>query len=307
MIKEYYKEYEHCSLCPRNCFVNRYKIKGFCGENANLSINAALLHQGEEPCISFKKGSGTIFFTGCSLRCPFCQNMQISQRPDDKNIYSQKKFVEAMEKLIQSGAENINFVTPDHFAPHIVEGIKIIKKKGYDLPFIYNCSGYQSIDHLKSVIDYIDIFLFDYKFADCNASKKILSNESYPEVCEKALEFVILNKGNLVLNDEGKALSGVLVRHLIMPGFLENSLSVINNLFIDYGNKIHLSLMSQYSPKYLRSGFDFLNKRITRNEYQSVVDLLENLGLTNGYIQEFIDLEDEFLPDFKSNEIFGNR
>ena len=307
MSEIFFKEYENCRLCPRQCQVNRYKTKGFCGEKSDLSIDAVLLHLGEEPCISFNNGSGTIFFTGCSLRCPFCQNMQISQTSTHKKFYSMEKFVEEMESLIRSGAENINFVTPDHFSPHIIEGIKNLKKKGYKIPFIYNCSGFQSIEHLKSVIDDIDIFLFDYKFADPDVAKKILATENYPEVCERALEFIFKNKGNLKLDSNGKAISGVLVRHLLMPGFVHNSLHVFNNLLVDYGNKIYFSLMNQYSPKYLKPGFEYLNHRVSNEEYKEVVDHVLGLGFVNGYIQDFLDSDDEFLPDFNNKTVFGNR
>ena len=217
------------------------------------------------------------------------------------------KFVEAMEGLIRSGAENINFVTPDHFSPHIIEGIKALKKKGYKIPLIYNCSGFQSIEHLKSVVDYIDIFLFDYKFADPDVAKKILTTENYPEVCEQALEFIFKNKGNLTLDSHGKAISGVLVRHLLMPGFVHNSLRIFNNLLVDYGNKIYFSLMNQYSPKYLKPGFEYLNSRVSNEEYNEVVDHVLALGFVNGYIQEFLDADDEFLPDFNHRTVFSNR
>ena len=304
MDNSYLKAYENCSLCPRNCQVDRHRTVGFCGESAGLSIDAILLHHGEEPCISYRQGSGTIFFTGCSLRCPFCQNMQISQEVENRKIYSIDEFVFAMEKLIELGAENVNFVTPDHFSPHILEGIRRMKMKGYNLPFIYNCSGYQSIKNLKSVIDFVDIFLIDYKFADSELVKKIRFPPDYPRVCDEALSFIYKYKGNLKLDVQGKAIRGMLIRHLVMPGMVDNSLKIFNNLFVDYGNKIFFSLMGQYSPKYLKAGFEFLNQRVTKNEYKQVTNLVENLGFSNGYIQDLIDYDDEFLPDFTDLEIF---
>lgn len=304
MIEEEFKEYNNCTLCPRNCKVDRRQKTGFCKENDKLSIDNYLLHFGEEPSISFKNGSGTIFFTGCSLRCSFCQNIQISQEPKNKKYYSLNDFIDITIELIEKGADNINFVTPDHFLPHIIKCTAYLKKKGYTLPFIYNCSGYQSIENLKMAIDYIDIFLFDYKFADKEAAKYCIDTPNYPEVCDSALKFIYNNKGNLKLDNNGKALSGVLVRHLVMPHFIKNSLDVINNLFFEYGNTIYLSLMSQYSPSYLRKGHDLINRRLTKNEYEEVTKLIEDLGFTNGYIQSYIDYDDKYLPDFDTKRVF---
>jgi putative pyruvate formate lyase activating enzyme len=304
-INEDFIEYKDCTLCPRNCHVDRNINSGFCRESSKLSIDSALLHKGEEPPISNKNGSGTIFFNGCSLRCPFCQNIQISQQKINNNVYTTKEFILLMEELINKGAENINFVTPDHFLPHIIEGIKHIRNKGYQIPMVYNCSGYQSIKNLEIAKDYIDIFLFDYKFADIKTAEYCIKNKEYPEVCKKALDFVFAKKGNLKLDINGKALSGVIVRHLVMPDFIENSIDVINNLFFSYGPQIFLSLMSQYSNKYLLPGFDRINRRLKKDEYQKVTSLVDELGFQNGYIQEFINYDDEYLPDFKKDQIFN--
>lgn len=310
MVKNLFLEYSNCNLCPRSCKVDRTKQLGICKESDKLSISAFLKHFGEEPPISFKNGSGTIFFTGCSLRCPFCQNMQISQKSKDKQMYNTKyyttkEFIDIMVSLIENGAENINFVTPDHFAPHIIEGIKYLKKNNYNIPFIYNCSGYQSIANLESVIDYIDIFLFDYKFADSEASYYLLGLKNYPQVCEDALNYIYKNKGNLKLDKNGKALSGVLVRHLIMPNFIKNSIDVINNLFFEYGNSIYISIMSQYSPLFLRDGYQKIDRRLRREEYDEVISLVNKLNFKNGYIQDYIGYDNEFLPDFEKREVFN--
>lgn len=302
--KNIYHEYNSCNLCPRHCGVNRNIKKGFCGEISKLSIDKALIHFGEEPPISHRNGSGTIFFTGCSLRCPFCQNMQISQSPQKKNYFSTEEFVELMESLLDRGAENINFVTPDQFMPHIIDGVKRLKTKRENAVLVYNCSGYQSIEHLKQVIDYIDIFLFDYKFADRESAVYCINNPDYSDICQKGLDFLYHKKGNLALNDEGKGISGVLVRHLIIPDFVENSLKVLNNLFLDYGKDIYFSLMSQYSPRFLKRGLDKINRCLTRAEYDEVVGLAFELGFTNGFIQDFIEGEDAYIPDFERKKMF---
>ncbi|HOJ62824.1 MAG TPA: 4Fe-4S cluster-binding domain-containing protein [Spirochaetota bacterium] len=295
--------YQNCNLCPRNCNVNRKEKRGFCLESDQVSIDAALLHFGEEPPISFKNGSGTIFFTGCSLRCPFCQNMQISQNPRNKKIYNLEQFIDIIITLIKKNAENINFVTPDHFLPHIIEAIKYIKKMGYDIPFIYNCSGYQSVYNLELSIPYIDIYLFDYKFANKEASLYCLKNEEYPKIALEGLKFIYKNKGNLTLKN-GKAIKGTLVRHLVMPNFIENSIEVINNLYFTFGNTIFLSVMSQYTPTFLKKGFEKINRKITKKEYETVIDLIKNLSFKNVYLQEYIEGDDRYIPDFDRKNMF---
>jgi len=307
MESGYFNLYKNCTLCPRNCGVDRTEKKGFCGETSDLSINAYLLHMGEEPPISHKKGSGTIFFTGCSLKCPFCQNKQISRSAGSKKYYDIEQFINIINELINNGAENINFVTPDHFMPHIIEAVKYFKEKKISIPFIYNSSGYHTIEHLKSVIDYTDIFLVDYKFADREASLYCINNEDYPETAYNAIKFLLEKKGNLVINEKGRAEKGVLIRHLIMPSFIENSIKIINNIYFDFGNKVYLSLMSQYSPFYLNEKQTKINRRVNKEEYDTVVNLVNELGFKNGYIQDFINYDDEYLPDFDRGDIFKQK
>ncbi|MBN2546384.1 MAG: radical SAM protein [Spirochaetes bacterium] len=307
MKQSYFDLYKNCSLCPRSCGIDRTVKKGFCGETSDLSINAYLLHKGEEPCISHKNGSGTIFFTGCSLKCPFCQNKQISQLAVKKKYYGIDQFIGIITELINNGAENINFVTPDQFMPHIIEAIEYFKRKKINIPFIYNSSGYQSLEHLKKTIDFIDIFLIDYKFADEVASNYCINNREYPSVAYNAIKYLLEKKGNLILNSKGKAEKGLLIRHLIMPTFIDNSIKVINNLYFDFGNKVYLSLMSQYTPFYLNDNLLKINRRINKKEYDEVINLVNELGFKNGYIQEFINTDDDYLPDFKRVNIFKQK
>jgi len=263
-----------------------------------------MTHFGEEPPVAFKKGSGTIFFTGCSLRCSFCQNMQISQNPVKKKYYSTEDFFSIVRDLVEKGAENINFVTPDHFLPHVIEAVKYMKKNNLNIPTVYNCSGYQSLESLKKVVDYIDVFLIDYKFSDKDAAKYCINTPDYPEICKKALEYLYKIKGNLKLDENGKASSGVLIRHLVMPDFIQNSLDVINDIFFDFGVESYISVMSQYSQAFLKNGLERINRRLTFEEYKRVTDLVEGLGFKNGYIQEYIDCDDEYLPDFNQKNTF---
>lgn len=303
-IKENFTEYLNCGLCPKKCAVDRNVKQGFCREGAGLSIDSALIHHGEEPCISFKGGSGTVFFTGCSLRCPFCQNMQISQHALNKKYYTTAAFIGIMEGLIEKGAENINLVTPDHFLPHIIEGVKHLKKSGFRIPFVYNSSGFHTVESLKIACEHIDIFLVDYKFADIEAAEYCFGSTAYPAVALEALDFLFKTKGNLKLNAEGKAENGVMIRHLVMPGFVENSLKVIDNLFFEFGADIYLSLMCQYTPQFLKDGYDRINRRLAREEYKIVTERVRDLGFGNGYIQDFIEGEDKYIPDFDAKKMF---
>ena len=303
-MTEHFTEYEHCTLCPRNCGVNRYEHVGFCGEPAGLSIDSFLLHFGEEPPITHKNGSGTVFFNGCSLRCPYCQNMQISQQPVRPNVYTMEDFVAGLERLIEQGAENLNFVTPDHYLPHIIEAVKHLRRKGINIPTVYNCSGYDTVDNLKAAAEVIDIFLFDYKYADRECAA-YCGTPNYPDVVTKGLDFILNTKGNLKLNDDGKAISGIIVRHLVLPTFTENSVEVLNNLYFDYGNDICISIMAQYDPMYLKPGLDRLSRRVTAEEYEQVVSLAENLGFRNAYIQDLPAEQDEYTPDFTEKSNFG--
>ncbi len=303
-MTEHFTEYENCTLCPRQCGINRYKTVGFCGEPAELSIDSFLLHFGEEPPITFRNGSGTVFFNGCSLRCPYCQNMQISQQPVRPNVYTMEDFVSGLERLIEQGAENLNFVTPDHYMPHIIEAVKILRNNGINIPTVYNCSGYDTIDNLKAAAEVIDIFLFDYKYADRECAA-YCGTPNYPDVVSKGLDYILRTKGNLRLNDDGKAIGGTIVRHLVLPTFIDNSIEVLNNLYFDYGNDIYLSIMAQYDPKYLKPNHDRLSRRVTAEEYQQVTDLAENLGFRNVYIQELPAEQDEYTPDFTEKSNFG--
>ncbi|MBQ3921844.1 MAG: hypothetical protein II707_01005, partial [Spirochaetales bacterium] len=182
--------------------------------------------------------------------------------------------------------------------------VKELRKKGIDIPTVYNCSGYDTVDNLKAAAEVIDIFLFDYKYADRECAA-YCGTPNYPDVVTKGLDFILKEKGNLKLNDDGKAISGTIVRHLVLPTFIENSVEVLNNLYFDYGNDITLSIMAQYDPKYLKPGLDRLNRRLTFAEYEEVVSLADNLGFHNAYIQDLPAEQDEYTPDFTEKSNFG--
>jgi len=230
--------------------------------------------------------------------------MQISQGNIHNKKYSLDEFVKLMEELIAKGAENINFVTPDHFLPHIKEGVTILKKKGYNIPIVYNSSGYHTIEHLEQTLSLVDIYLFDYKYADKTAAKRYSNAIDYPETAFNGLKFIYKNKGNLLLNKDGKAEKGILIRHLVLPGNIDNSIAVLDNIFFELGPKTYLSLMSQYSPKYLKEDCPEINRPLYKEEYDKVLKHLNNLGFKNCFIQDLPENKDRYTPDFNEKKMF---
>jgi putative pyruvate formate lyase activating enzyme len=308
--------YYSCRLCPRNCGVNRvdYGEKtrvGFCGETDQLRIAYVGPHFGEEPPITGKNGSGTVFFTGCSLRCSFCQNYQISHQHMGGNM-SLEKLLQKLKNMIRKDhVHNINFVTPDHFFPHVFSTVSLLRENAFDLPIIYNLSGYESVEILKTAEDYVDIYLPDFKYSDSSLAAELSNCPDYTEVALEALAEMIRQKGILDVCSNGGTLAkkGVLVRHLILPGKVENSIDVLTALFVEFGRRLPLSLMTQYYPVVANLDQD-LNRFISEKEFDLVYSHARDLGFEHIFVQ-FPEKDvspkqgiTPFLPDFTKAQPF---
>ena len=288
--------YRNCTLCPRECRVDRRRGPGgFCGQSAALRIAWAGLHFGEEPPITGEKGSGTIFFSGCTLKCSFCQNYQLSHLGFGRQI-STGELARIMVCLEREGAENINLVSGSHFAPSILEAIGQAKTEGLSLPIIWNSSGYESMDTLEMVLEEVDIFLPDLKTLDQELSEELFKCGDYPEVVAEALKEIALHREERRVG--GKLKQGMIVRHLVLPGHLESSLQVLSWFKDALYDKCLLSLMFQYTPVSPLKPMGSLNRRVSREEYEAVLGCLERLNIERGFIQE-LEAERDYLPDFK--------
>ena len=283
---------EHCNLCPVECGANRLTGVGACGV-ATPKIAKYYLHPFEEPCISFQKGSGTIFFTGCNLRCAFCQNYELSRAQRGKDVTPQE-LADIFKQLEDMGAENVSLVTPSHLVPYLVRAFEIYKPK---IPVVYNTSSYEKIDTLSSIDPYIDIYLPDLKFYSPALSKRYLGKENYFDIASEAISFMAERKP-LVMTKEGKMLSGVIVRHLVMPLCVSDSKAIIRWVHNHLPSDVYLSLMSQYTPFGDIEGFPELSRPITAREYQTAVDTALSLGITNLFTQKRDSSTTKYIPSW---------
>lgn len=302
--------YRDCHLCPRDCGVDRTQGPlGTCGESAVCRVASYGPHFGEEPSFTGTRGSGTIFFTGCSSGCFFCQNYQISAGHEGEKV-SADDLVRIGKRLAASGVHNLNFVTPDHFWPHIEHLCLELRRAGSDVPFVFNSSGYQRPDLVETYGKVIDLFMPDFKFADPALAKDCMGDERYPEIALEALQKMVELKGFLDPWDPTgarPALRGVLVRHLILPGHVENSLAVLRLLRREFGRLLPMSVMSQYRPMPACFQRGKLTRAIAADEHRQVHDLVLELGFQHVYLQT-VSPSLEFLPDFSKDEPFeGNR
>lgn len=291
-------KYEDCLLCPRKCGINRSTGQtGVCGVSSEIKVARAALHYWEEPCISGKRGSGAVFFSGCSLHCVFCQNREISDGKEGK-VISKERLSDIFMELADKGANNINLVTPGQYIPDIVWAVNDAKSRGMKLPIIYNTSGYENVTELKLLEGIVDVYLPDFKYMDSTLSARYSRAKDYPSVAKQALSEMVRQQPDVVIDDAtGLIQKGVIVRQLLLPGHVNDAKAVLKYLYDTYHDQVYISMMSQFTPIALKD-YPEINRTVTRREYERLVDYALKIGITNAFIQEGDVAKDSFIPAF---------
>lgn len=296
------KPYETCRLCPRACNVNRRTgQRGFCGASAELQVGRAMLHAWEEPPISGTRGSGTVFFSHCTLGCVFCQNHQISRRESEGIAISPERLAEIFLELQEKDAHNINLVTAAHYAPHITRAIQAARAAGLYIPILLNSGGYESLDTLTMLDGWIDIYLPDFKYYSSYYAQKYSRVEDYFEVADTAIETMVSQTGMPQYAADGMLKKGTVIRHLMLPGLLGDTKQVLRHIAERWGDRVLVSLMRQYTPFSVDS-FPEINRKITEEEYAEAVEYFSFLGLT-GFLQEGEAAQESFVPSFRGEGV----
>ena len=289
-----------CNLCPRKCNVDRKNQLGLCGASTTIKIARAALHFWEEPCISGEKGSGTIFFSHCSLQCVFCQNYRLSHATPLGEEITISQFADICLDLQEQGANNINLVTPTHYVPWIVEGIKLAKKRGLHLPIVYNTSAYESVETIRMLDGIVDIYLPDLKYFDDQYGILYSHAPNYFFYATEAIKEMVKQVGEPIFNEQGILQRGVIVRHLCLPGLKEDSKKVLRYLYTTYHNQIYISIMNQYTPIRHFERFPNLNQTLSEEDYDEIIDYALDIGITQAYQQEGETQLESFIPEFKN-------
>ena len=291
---------EKCAICPHNCGINRLNNQiGRCKSKDTVKVALYSTHNFEEPCISGKKGSGTVFFSNCNMNCVFCQNYEISQQGKGKEI-SIEELADIFIKQQEKDVENINLVTPTSYVPQIIEAIKIARKKGLKLPIVYNTNGYEKVETLKMLEGYVDIYLPDFKYSDDELGKRLSKVDNYFEIATEALKEMYRQTGKAVLNGEGIMKKGMIIRHLVLPNHILNSRRVLKWINENM-HDVYVSVMAQYFPTYKAKEINDINRKLTKEEYEQIENYLYRLDLENGYIQELGEHEEEYVPHWECN------
>ncbi|MBQ2302654.1 MAG: radical SAM protein, partial [Oscillospiraceae bacterium] len=282
----------------RKCSANRLAGKnGFCGGGKEVKVARAALHFWEEPCISGEEGSGTVFFSGCTMRCVFCQNREIS-RGEAGKLISIERLAEIFLELQKKGANNINLVTPMHYAPQITAALDIARKNGLFLPIVWNTGGWELPESVEAVKNYADIWLTDFKYFDNSLAEKFSNAKNYFENASASLKKMLEQTGEPVFDDDGMMKKGIIVRHLVLPGHTDDSKKVLRWLWENFGNKIWISIMNQYTPHCSEEKFPELSRKVTDEEYDEVVDFAVSLGIENAFVQDGEAVSESFIPPF---------
>lgn len=290
-----------CNLCPRNCGIDRAEYKGRCGVSSAVKVARAALHMWEEPCISGDRGSGTVFFSGCSLGCVYCQNRAISKGDIGKKI-SVVRLGEIFLEQQERGAANINIVTGDHYVPQITEALDRVRPN-LDIPVVFNTSSYVNVDTLKMLSGYVDVYLADYKYHIPEVGERYSYAKDYPIVAQDAIAEMYAQCGEAQFDADGYMTSGVIVRHLVLPANLMNSKQALRYLQDTYGDSIYISIMSQYTPCTDLGKYPEINRRLTEDEYERIIKFAREIGIEKAYIQEGKCAEESFIPPFDNEGV----
>lgn len=283
-----------CVLCPRKCKVDRNKAFGFCEMGKNAVVAKACLHFWEEPCISGNRGSGTVFFSGCNLKCKYCQNYTISQENFGQEI-SVDSLKQIYLKLQNQGAHNINLVNPTHFNHRIKESLS---KNQLRIPIVYNSNAYETSEALQQMEGLINIYLPDCKYYSSEVAQRYSGAEDYFKVASAAILEMSRQVGESIIDQDGIMQKGLIIRHLILPGLTKEAIKILDWIKANLPEKIYVSLMSQYTPYYKAECYPEINRRITRREYEKVLNHFYKLGFENGFMQERDSAEEKYIPDF---------
>ena len=300
-----------CNLCPRECNADRDNFKlGFCENTNDFHISSICIHRGEEPPISGSKGICNVFFYHCNLQCNYCQNYQISRNDniDFGNHWDLGTITNKIIENLNSGIESVGFVTPSHQIPQMIKIIDELRAKSYNPNFIYNTNSYDKPEIIDILEGYIDVYLPDFKYSDNSLSRELSDADNYFEIALKAIKKMLEQSGkSLLINDNGYATKGIIIRHLILPGYLENSKKILQTIAEEISSEIHLSVMSQYYPASYNNNNNIpsLNRKLLYEEYDYIQNYMEHLGLNTGWIQE-LESSENFLPDFCKKHPFEN-
>ena len=296
-----------CTLCPRHCHADRFSQNlGYCQAGTGFSISSICIHRGEEPVISGSRGICNIFFTNCNLQCTYCQNYQISdnRRNHASEEITLREVIRQITEILDIGINIVGFVTPSHFIPQMKIIIRAIEEAGYHPSWVYNTNGYDNVDTLRSLEGIIDVYLPDFKYFNTYVAKELSDASDYPEVASAALKEMYRQKGStLLINEQGYAESGILIRHLVLPGQVENSQHVLKFIAEEISPHLHIGLMSQYSPTRRVMRDPVLGRALTKEEYNRVIATMERLGMSKGFIQEMESFA-HYRPDFNKNHPF---
>lgn len=293
----------NCNLCPRRCGANRTQRAGFCGARDKVRIALVSLHQWEEPCLVGEQGAGTVFFSYCNLRCAYCQNHEISHGGKGMEV-STERLVEIFLEQQARGAATLDLVTPTHYVPQIIAALDMAREQGFDLPVVYNSSGYETVETIEALRGYVDIFLPDLKYMSAESGGEYSAAADYFSYASAAIKKMVELTGPVEFSADGQMKKGVLVRHMVLPGHRHESMELMKWLWENFGRTIQVSLMNQYTPMYKAAEHKKINRRLTTFEYESVVDYVLDLGMENVYVQERRSASEEYVPEFNGAGVF---